>query len=110
MSLVFAISNLHDLILQIGSYAGLAAVLGLGVLSALYFSQARDVKRLREWAGRAPERSLEHQIGGRPATQAAQAQQAAQAAQPAPAARPGAPAATPTPAAGTAAPARPPQV
>lgn len=31
--------------------------MGLAVLSALYFSQARDVKRLREWAGRAPERS-----------------------------------------------------
>ena len=30
---------------------------GLAVMSALYFSQARDVKRLREWAGRAPERS-----------------------------------------------------
>jgi hypothetical protein len=29
---------------------------GLAVLSALYFSQARDVKRLREWAGRAPQR------------------------------------------------------
>ena len=42
---------------EIGSYAGLAAVLGLAVLSALYFSQARDVKRLREWAGRAPERT-----------------------------------------------------
>ena len=27
------------------------------MLSALYFSQARDVKRLREWAGRAPERA-----------------------------------------------------
>jgi hypothetical protein len=34
----------------------LAAVVGLAVLSALYFSQARDIKRLREWAGRAPER------------------------------------------------------
>jgi hypothetical protein len=41
---------------QIGSFAGLAAVVGLAVLSALYFSQARDVRRLREWAGRAPER------------------------------------------------------
>ena len=30
--------------------------MGLAVLSALYVSQARDVKRLREWAGRAPER------------------------------------------------------
>lgn len=37
--------------------AGLAAVVGVAVLSVLYLSQARDVKRLREWAGRAPERS-----------------------------------------------------
>jgi hypothetical protein len=29
---------------------------GLAVLLALHLSQARDVKRLREWAGRAPER------------------------------------------------------
>jgi hypothetical protein len=45
-----------EILQEIGSYAGFAAVLGLAVLSALYFSQARDVKRLREWAGRAPER------------------------------------------------------
>src|ERR671933_17394 len=44
---------------EIGAYAGLAAMVGLAVLSALYFSQARDVKRLREWAGRAPERAAE---------------------------------------------------
>ena len=31
--------------------------MGLVVLSALYFSQAREVERLREWAGRAPEGS-----------------------------------------------------
>jgi len=37
----------------------LAAFLGLAVLALLYFSQARDVRRLREWAGRAPERALE---------------------------------------------------
>lgn len=47
-----------EIIQEIGSYAGFAAVLGLAVLSALYFSQARDVKRLREWAGRAPERTV----------------------------------------------------
>jgi chemotaxis protein histidine kinase CheA len=44
---------------DIGSYAGIGAVVGLAVLAALYFSQARDVKRLREWAGRAPERTAE---------------------------------------------------
>jgi hypothetical protein len=40
---------------EFGAVAGLAAVVGLVVLSALYVSHARDVKRLREWAGRAPE-------------------------------------------------------
>lgn len=42
---------------DIGSIAGLLAIPALAVLSALYFSQARDVRRLREWAGRAPERA-----------------------------------------------------
>ncbi|MGI8660994.1 MAG: hypothetical protein ACR2LH_08185, partial [Thermoleophilaceae bacterium] len=45
-----------EIIQEIGSYAGFAAVVGLAVLAALYFSQARDVRRLREWAGRSPER------------------------------------------------------
>src|SRR5436305_11262338 len=53
------------LIQEIGSYAGLAAIPGLAVLSALYFSQARDVRRLRDWAGRAPERAAEQAMGGR---------------------------------------------
>ena len=42
---------------EIGAAAGLAAAVGLAVLSAVYVSHARDVKRLREWAGRAPESS-----------------------------------------------------
>lgn len=37
-----------EIIQQIGSYAGLAAIVGLAVMSALYFSQARDLRRLRE--------------------------------------------------------------
>ena len=37
----------------------MAAFLGLAVLALLYFSQARDVRRLRDWAGRAPERALD---------------------------------------------------
>src|SRR3954469_19681766 len=48
-----------QIIKEIGAYAGLAGIVGLAVLSALYFSQARDLKRLREWAGRAPERATE---------------------------------------------------
>jgi hypothetical protein len=48
-----------ELIERIGSYVGLASFLGLAILALLYFSQARDVRRLREWAGRAPERAVE---------------------------------------------------
>jgi hypothetical protein len=48
---------LPEIVQDIGAYAGIASVVGLAVLSVLYFSQARDVKRLREWAGRAPERA-----------------------------------------------------
>ena len=46
-----------EIVQVIGAYAGFAAIVGLAILSALYFSQARDVRRLREWAGRAPERA-----------------------------------------------------
>lgn len=48
-----------ELIKEIGAFAGLGALLGLAILSLLYFSQARDVRRLRDWAGRAPERDAE---------------------------------------------------
>jgi hypothetical protein len=42
-----------------GAYVGIAAFLGLALLSILYFAQAREVRRLRDWAGRAPERDAE---------------------------------------------------
>jgi LytR cell envelope-related transcriptional attenuator len=48
---------LLDIVREIGAAAGSAAVVGLALLSALHVSHARDVKRLREWAARAPERS-----------------------------------------------------
>jgi hypothetical protein len=41
----------------VGAVAGWAALALLAVLSVLYVSHARDVRRLREWAGHAPERS-----------------------------------------------------
>jgi hypothetical protein len=41
---------------QIGAFAGLAAFFGFALLALLSFSQGRDVRRLREWAGSAPER------------------------------------------------------
>jgi hypothetical protein len=41
---------------EVGSYAGLVAVVGLALLIMLQFTQGRDIRRLREWAGSAPER------------------------------------------------------
>lgn len=46
----------QDLIERVGAYAGIAAIPGLAILSLLYFAQAREVRRLRDWAGGAPER------------------------------------------------------
>ena len=46
-----------NLVERVGAYFGFAAFVGLAILALLYFSQARDVRRLREWAGRAPERA-----------------------------------------------------
>src|SRR3954451_24288798 len=91
--LAFSISHQIE---QIGAIAGFAAILGLAVLSLLYFAQAREVRRLGEWAGRAPERDAELQQ--RVAEDAARR---AGAAAPAAAARPtsGAPASAPATAA-----------
>jgi len=55
---VFAIS-LQAQVEKYGAYIGIAAFFGLAVLTVLYFAQAREVKRLREWAGREPERVQE---------------------------------------------------
>jgi hypothetical protein len=100
MSSILALS-VTDKIEQYGAYAGFASVLGLAVLSLLYFAQAREVKRLREWAGRAPERALDDQQRAIAAAQQrviAQPQRPAQPAPPQPgqpAAAPGAPGARP---------------
>lgn len=48
-----------ELIKEIGAFAGLAAFIGLAVLAMLAFSQGRDLRRLRDWAGSAPERDGE---------------------------------------------------
>ena len=48
-----------ELIKEIGAFAGLAAFLGLAVLALLSFTQGRDIRRLRDWAGSAPERDAE---------------------------------------------------
>ncbi|MBI4897776.1 MAG: LytR C-terminal domain-containing protein [Actinobacteria bacterium] len=54
--------ELKDILVNVGSIAGVAAIVGLAVLAMLYFSQARDVRRLREWAGREPERAAEVEL------------------------------------------------
>jgi hypothetical protein len=77
---------------EVGAIVAFAAVVGVAILSLLVFSQARELKRLRDWAGRAPERAadLEHRV-----TAAARAQRA-----------PGAPQAERVPAAGAPVPGR----
>src|SRR5215204_5262211 len=96
--------SLQGQVEKYGSYVGIAAFFGLAVLSLLYFAQAREVKRLREWAGRAPERAAElearvqaeatRRTSGAPLRPQTAAAQAATAAAPG-TATPGAPGATP---------------
>lgn len=59
---------------HIGAFAGLAAFLGLAVLALLSFAHGRDIRRLRDWAGSAPERDAER----KEATSAIAAQRAAE--------------------------------
>ncbi len=56
--LPFALS-LSSTFTKVGAIAAFAAVVGIAILSLLVFSQARELKRLREWAGRAPERAAD---------------------------------------------------
>jgi hypothetical protein len=49
---------LLEIVREVGAAAGVAAVVGQALLSALYVSQARELKRLREWAGQAPEQAV----------------------------------------------------
>src|SRR5687767_2232867 len=93
MDPVFAALAVQQLLEKIGVYAGLAAIPGLAVLAMLYFAQAREVRRLREWAGRAPERAQE--LETRVAEQAAQAAQTGAAVTRQPLARPATAAARP---------------
>jgi LytR cell envelope-related transcriptional attenuator len=48
-----------EVIKEIGAFAGLVAFLGLALLALLAFAQGRDIRRLREWAGSAPERDAD---------------------------------------------------
>jgi hypothetical protein len=61
-----------ELIKDIGAFAGLVAFVGLALLALLSFTHGRDIRRLREWAGSAPERDAER----KDSTSAAAAQRA----------------------------------
>lgn len=50
---------MKSVIETVGPIAGLLSMVGLFVVIGLLFSQARDLRRLREWAGGAPERDAE---------------------------------------------------
>lgn len=50
---------MSDTIQTVGAFAGVVAIFGLVVLAMLCFSMSRDLRRLREWAGGAPERDAE---------------------------------------------------
>ena len=51
--------SLSNSFTKVGAIAAFAALVGIAILSLLFFAQARELKRLREWAGRAPERAAE---------------------------------------------------
>lgn len=53
------VATLVNAVERIGAFAGLAAFIGLAVLALLSFTHGRDIRRLREWAGSAPERDAE---------------------------------------------------
>jgi hypothetical protein len=51
--------SLSNSFTKLGAIAAFAALFGIALLALLVFTQAREIKRLREWAGRAPERAAE---------------------------------------------------
>jgi LytR cell envelope-related transcriptional attenuator len=88
------------LIENLGAYLGLIAFVGFAVLVLLYFQQARDVRRLRDWAGRAPERAAAAaEAAETAAAEAAEDAEEAEAAPPAAAQEPAPPQAQATPSA-----------
>jgi hypothetical protein len=53
-----ALSLTHT-VTEIGALVAVAGLLAIAVLSLLFFTQGKEIRRLREWAGRAPERAEE---------------------------------------------------
>src|SRR5271170_2483827 len=87
--LPFALS-LSSTFTKIGAIAAFAGLVGIAVLSLLVFSQAREIRRLREWAGRAPERAadMEQRVSAAASARVQQGAPAPQAVRPVPRAQP----------------------
>ncbi len=51
--------SLSSKVTEAGALAAAAGLVGIARVSLLLFSQGREIRRLREWAGRAPERAAE---------------------------------------------------
>jgi hypothetical protein len=59
MNAIPLVLSLSSKLLDVGALAAFAGLVGIAAVSLLIFSQARELKRLREWAERAPERAAE---------------------------------------------------
>jgi hypothetical protein len=53
------LGSVKVLVDHIGPILGIVAFVGLALVAFLLFQEARELRRLREWAGRAPERAAE---------------------------------------------------
>ena len=54
-----AAAGINGTVDRVGPILGIVAFVGLAILPVLLFQESREVRRLREWAGRAPERASE---------------------------------------------------
>src|SRR5436305_7293630 len=59
MSISLLALSISTKLTEVGAIVAFAALLGIAVLSLLVFAQGREIRRLRDWAGRAPERAAE---------------------------------------------------
>ena len=89
---------------KVGAIVAFAALVATAILSLLVFSQARELKRLREWAGRAPERAaeLEQRVSSYAAARVQHTTGVAETVRPVPAAPPVTPVPPPAPGAAAA--------
>jgi LytR cell envelope-related transcriptional attenuator len=59
MNAIPLVLSLSNKLLDVGALAAFAALVGIAALALLIFSQARELKTLRDWADGAPERAAE---------------------------------------------------